>query len=66
MTVIVNGEQRQVDEDATVATVVESVTREASGVAVALNGTVVSRGDWESTPVGDSDRIEVLSAVQGG
>ena len=37
-----------------------------SGVAVALNGTVVPRAQWSATPLADGDRVEVLTAVQGG
>ena len=37
-----------------------------SGVAVALNDMVVRRGDWESTELSDGDRIEVITAMQGG
>jgi len=37
-----------------------------SGVAVAVNGEVVSRSAWESTPLSESDLVEVLTAVQGG
>jgi len=27
---------------------------------------VVSRSAWESTPLSEGDRVEVLTAVQGG
>ena len=66
MQVIVNGEPREVPDGATVASIVESVTRAPSGVAVALNGEVVRRADWPTTPAHDADRLEVLTAVQGG
>ncbi|MGJ9402259.1 sulfur carrier protein ThiS [Arthrobacter sp. KK5.5] len=36
------------------------------GLAVALNGTVVPRSMWGSTPLAAGDRAELLSAVQGG
>jgi len=55
-----------VPDDATVATIVESVTRAPSGVAVALNGVIVRRADWATTATRDADRLEVLTAVQGG
>ncbi|MQA86900.1 MAG: sulfur carrier protein ThiS [Streptosporangiales bacterium] len=66
MKVVVNGTPHEFDEDATVATVVRSFTHAPSGVAVAVNDAVVSRGDWETTALHDDDRIEVLTAVQGG
>ena len=39
---------------------------DAQGVAIAVNGRVVRRRDWEATPVRDGDRIEIVRAMQGG
>jgi sulfur carrier protein len=36
------------------------------GVAVAVDGEVVPRGQWTSTELHDGQRVEVLQAVQGG
>jgi thiazole synthase len=36
------------------------------GVAVALDGEVVPRSDWKSTPLAEGRRVEVLAAIQGG
>ncbi|HEY8479286.1 MAG TPA: sulfur carrier protein ThiS [Spirillospora sp.] len=66
MKVFVNGEPRDVPENATVADLVASVTTAATGVAAALNNEVVRRSAWETTPLSESDRLEVLTAVQGG
>ncbi|MEM9666482.1 MAG: sulfur carrier protein ThiS [Bacteroidota bacterium] len=38
----------------------------ARGVAVALNDTVIRRADWSATTVQVGDRIEVITATQGG
>lgn len=66
MTVTINGRPRDLPDGATVATAVASVTDAGRGVAVALNDEVVPRADWASTPVRDTDRVEILTAVQGG
>ncbi|MCW2918619.1 MAG: thiamine biosynthesis protein ThiS [Actinomycetia bacterium] len=66
MTVIVNGEPREIADGATVASVVAAVTKATAGVAVALNDEVVRRAEWTATPIRDADRLEVLTAVQGG
>ena len=42
------------------------VAPRARGVAVALDGEVVSRSAWAQTPVRDGALIEVVSAIQGG
>lgn len=66
MKVILNGDPREVPEDATVATVIEDVAPSLTGVAVALNDEVVRRAEWAVTTVREADRLEVLTAVQGG
>ncbi|MFI7353418.1 MULTISPECIES: sulfur carrier protein ThiS [Streptomyces] len=66
MTISVNGEPREVAAGATLDTVVAALTTAPAGVAAALNETVVPRGQWPATVVGDGDRVEILTAVQGG
>jgi sulfur carrier protein len=66
MEVIINGERRPLEDGATVAEAVRLITAETSGVAAAVNDEVVSRAEWNTTRVGDGDRVEVLTAVQGG
>jgi sulfur carrier protein len=66
MKIIVNGEARELPEGASVAEVVATVTAAPSGVAAALNDEVVRRSEWAVTTVREADRLEVLTAVQGG
>lgn len=66
MKVTVNGEPRELPEGTSVAEVVASVAAARTGVAAALNDEVVRRSAWEATTLRDGDRIEVLTAVQGG
>ena len=42
------------------------VNGETRGVAVAVDGEVVRRADWATTPLADRQAIEVVRAVQGG
>jgi sulfur carrier protein len=62
----VNGEGRQVAPGTTLDTLVSALTTAPSGVAAALNETVVPRAQWSSTALSEGDRVEVLTAVQGG
>ncbi|MFF6917185.1 sulfur carrier protein ThiS [Streptomyces sp. NPDC012466] len=66
MNISVNGEPRDVRPGTALDTVVRSLTASSSGVAAALNETVVPRIEWPSTPLAEGDRVEVLTAVQGG
>jgi sulfur carrier protein len=42
------------------------VEAEARGVAVAIDGEVVPRGEWSSRSVHEGARVEAVTAVQGG
>jgi sulfur carrier protein len=66
--VMVNGERRELPSSATVASVIEllDVGLGACGVAVALNGEVVTRARWSQTELHDGARIEIVAAIQGG
>ena len=66
MNVIVNGEPVELTDGATTVAAVQVLTSAVSGIAVAVNGAVVRRGEWGSTLLADGDQVEVLTAVQGG
>ena len=71
-TALVNGEPYPLDrgtgvEDLVAALVPAYVTDGSpQGVAVAINDAVVPRGTWSRTVVAPGDRIEIVTAVQGG
>jgi sulfur carrier protein len=66
--VTVNGEARELPAGATVASVVDllDMTPGARGVAVALDGEVVTRSQWPQTQVREGALVEVVAAIQGG
>ena len=64
--VILNDTPREVTPDQTVAELLSELVLPAKGIAVAVNGEVVRRGDWPTRQLHDGDRVEVLSAAQGG
>ncbi|KES07232.1 thiamine biosynthesis protein ThiS [Streptomyces toyocaensis] len=66
VTISVNGERREIEPGTALDVVVTTLTAAASGVAAALNETVVPRAQWPTTPLAEGDRVEVLTAVQGG
>jgi sulfur carrier protein len=61
--ITVNGQDRSVEEGAVVADVLPDDCR---GVAVAVNGNVVPRAAHADTALGPGDRVEIVTAVQGG
>ncbi len=68
VTVHVNGEPRELAPGTTVAAVVESLGARSAprGVAVAVDAEVVPRTQWERRELAGGERVEVLTAIQGG
>lgn len=66
MRLTVNGEPRDLPAGSSVAVLVGQLTAAVRGVAVAVNGEVVPRSTWDSAGLAEGDRVEVLTAAQGG
>ena len=65
MTFIVNGEEQQIAA-ATLAELLSALDYEGEWLATAVNGELVHREDRGDFTLGDRDRIEILSPMQGG
>jgi thiazole synthase len=67
MRVELNGEPTALPDGATVAAAIEASGAAAQrGVAVAVDGEVVPRSEWDATRLREGEKIEVLAAIQGG
>ncbi|MEE6260407.1 sulfur carrier protein ThiS [Plantactinospora sonchi] len=66
MELTVNGVGHRLPGEKTLADLVTELTPESRGVAVAVNGEVVPRTGWPARVLRDGDRVEVLTAAQGG
>lgn len=66
--VLLNGEGCRVAPAGTVATLLEAqgIDPERPGIAVAVNDQLVRRSDWRRRIIEEGDRIEVITALQGG
>jgi len=66
--IVVNGEPHEVPGDVTIVALLTHLGRdpEMPGVAVAVNETVVRRIEWPETKVNEGDRVEIITASQGG
>jgi sulfur carrier protein len=65
--IYVNGEARD-GAGATISQLLAElgVEERARGVAVAVDGEVVPRGEWGTRRINEGERVEALSAMQGG
>lgn len=63
-----NGSERVLEDDAKVDDAVSAsgASPASSGIAVAVDGEVIPRGEWSATRLRDGQAVEVLQAVQGG
>jgi sulfur carrier protein len=68
MRVDLNGNAVELQAGATVAEAVAATGAEPDrrGIAVAVDGEVVPRSEWEATAIREGQTVEVLQAVQGG
>jgi sulfur carrier protein len=65
--IYLNGEPRE-REGATIVELLSDLGVEpaARGVAVAVDGEVIPRAEWGECRVNEGERVEALSAMQGG
>jgi sulfur carrier protein len=61
----VNAERLEIDDQTTVAALLQSLGYPDRGIAVALDQAVLPRSGWTTT-LSDGAQVEVLTAVQGG
>jgi len=66
MDVFLNGEPHRMVGGSTVLDLVVGLGRDPRTVAVELNGDILRRGDYGTTPLREGDRLEVVHFVQGG
>lgn len=60
-----------VDEEVAAANLVEllsarGIDPQARFLAIAVNGAVVRRSEWRSTPLSPDDEVEIVRPIQGG
>ncbi len=66
MKLVINGEERDVTDAATVAALIAQLGMKSDRVAVELNREIVPRPSWEGTALRDGDRLEIVHFVGGG
>lgn len=66
-TILVNGEPVPLNGGSIRALLADrGIDEGRGGVAIAINGEVVPRGDWDRTPLRPDDKIEIVHIVRGG
>jgi sulfur carrier protein len=65
--VSINQQKFQISDSGTLADVLPLLQiRQADGIAIALNETVIPKGEWATHVLQAQDRVFVIRATQGG
>jgi sulfur carrier protein len=67
MTIWLNGEEKQLNAGGKLTeTLSQMGIDDTRGVAIAVDGEVIPKSEWETVTLADGQRVEVVRAVQGG
>ncbi len=66
MTIVVNGEDRQIEAALPADRLLSNLGIAPDGVALIVNDTVVSRSAFAATALQEGDRVEIVRMVGGG
>ena len=66
MTVIVNGNERTVEEGATLLALLQQLDLEGKVMAAAVNMEIVKQDQWDVHTLVEGDKLELLDFVGGG
>lgn len=67
MTVYLNNKPVEVETNSHLAALLRKKgLTQTGGIAVAINNTVIPKGDWENTPLNENDKLMIITATAGG
>jgi thiamine biosynthesis protein ThiS len=66
MNVIVNGESRSLESDASLGQLLVMLGLDGKRIAVEVNRDIVPRSDYDSFKLSENDIIEIVNAIGGG
>lgn len=65
-TIQLNGKPEEIEGSATVLKLLQQKGLDPALVSVELNGRIVEREEWDSTPLHGEDEVEILFFMGGG
>ncbi|MGD2052565.1 MAG: sulfur carrier protein ThiS [Gammaproteobacteria bacterium] len=66
MNITVNGENRTLQEETSLAQLVESLGLKDKRIAVEVNRDIVPRSEYDNFILSDNDTVEIVNAIGGG
>ncbi|MEA2019037.1 MAG: sulfur carrier protein ThiS [Campylobacterota bacterium] len=66
MNIIVNGEDKSIEQNSSLQTIIQNLQIEDKVMAAAVNMDIVKKEDWSSFIPKENDKLELLQFVGGG
>jgi sulfur carrier protein len=66
MRLFINGDEKSFADSLSLAELVQQLGMKGDRVAVELNHQIISRSQWDQTPLKDGDHLEIVHFVGGG
>ena len=66
MTIILNGKDVLLPDNSTLADAVAHLTPDAQRVIAEMNGVIINRTEWKTTPLKPGTTLELITFVGGG
>lgn len=68
MEIMINGQPHKLSSGSTLVAVLDAlkIPQDRQGIAIAVGMSVIPRSQWGQTVLNHGDRVEVVTAAQGG
>lgn len=66
MKIVLNKKEIELKDNSTITMLIESMSIDVKGIAIAVNNRVISRNEWQNFILSDDDKVIVIKAVCGG
>lgn len=66
MKIVINGEEKEFEQNLTLGAVLKELSIESKVMAAAVNMNIVKQDQWESFILSEGDKLELLDFVGGG
>lgn len=66
MQITINGEKKTIDNNTTLAALLNELNIDAQRVAVELNRNIIDKADYSKMILKDNDSLEIVSFIGGG
>ncbi|MFZ3064172.1 MAG: sulfur carrier protein ThiS [Nitrospirota bacterium] len=66
MQITINGEKKTIDNNTTLAALLNELNIDSQRVAVELNRNIIDKADYSKTILKDNDSLEIVSFIGGG